>query len=324
MVIKFLEQFVLIARALERQGLYDADDGVLLRPARLPVGRVDAGEGADDLGPAPGAPGRRAAAARRRAGRAARQAVRAPARELGGDRRNARSAGCARLGDDRSVLVSVIDPDELRHTLQAFFDEAAFLSPHGLRAVSKRYEGNPYTLEGVDGRVDRLRAGRVDHDHVRRQLELARPDLDAAQLPRDPPVRRSTSGSSATSSSSSTRPARARSAPSARSRRTSPTGSSRSGCRRRRPPAASTAAPSGCRRIRLEGQPPLQRVLPRRQRSRPRRDAPDRLDGARRRPDPRPAASWGDGRPRHAGRVRGRRPVGRAAAARCSAREGVA
>ena len=27
MVIKFLEQFVLIARALERQGLYDPDDG---------------------------------------------------------------------------------------------------------------------------------------------------------------------------------------------------------------------------------------------------------------------------------------------------------
>ncbi len=27
MVIKFLEQFVLIARALERQGLYDAEDG---------------------------------------------------------------------------------------------------------------------------------------------------------------------------------------------------------------------------------------------------------------------------------------------------------
>ena len=43
MVIKFLEQFVLIARALERQGLYDAGGRLLLRPARLPVGRVDPG-----------------------------------------------------------------------------------------------------------------------------------------------------------------------------------------------------------------------------------------------------------------------------------------
>ena len=49
------------------------------------------------------------------------------------------------------MLLSVIDPDDLRKTLAEFFDEDAFLSPHGLRAVSKRYEGNPYTLEGVPG-----------------------------------------------------------------------------------------------------------------------------------------------------------------------------
>jgi hypothetical protein len=55
------------------------------------------------------------------------------------------------LGDERTVLLSVIDPANLRRTLAAFFDEAAFLSPHGLRAVSKRYEDNPYALEGVPG-----------------------------------------------------------------------------------------------------------------------------------------------------------------------------
>ena len=55
------------------------------------------------------------------------------------------------VGDERTALVSVIDPEDLRRTLTEFFDEAAFLSPHGLRAVSKRYEGNPYTLEGVPG-----------------------------------------------------------------------------------------------------------------------------------------------------------------------------
>ena len=42
MVIKFLEQFVLIARALEQQGLYDADDGFFYDRLVLPVGRVDA------------------------------------------------------------------------------------------------------------------------------------------------------------------------------------------------------------------------------------------------------------------------------------------
>ena len=55
------------------------------------------------------------------------------------------------VGDERTALVSVIDPEDLRRTLAEFFDEDAFLSPHGLRAVSKRYEGNPYTLDGVPG-----------------------------------------------------------------------------------------------------------------------------------------------------------------------------
>ncbi len=55
------------------------------------------------------------------------------------------------VGDERIAVLSVIAPEDLRHTLEAFFDEAAFLSPYGLRAVSKRYENNPYTLEGVEG-----------------------------------------------------------------------------------------------------------------------------------------------------------------------------
>ena len=55
------------------------------------------------------------------------------------------------LGDGRHLLISVMEPERLRVTLREFFDEAACLSPHGLRAVSKRYENNPYTLEGVPG-----------------------------------------------------------------------------------------------------------------------------------------------------------------------------
>jgi hypothetical protein len=54
-------------------------------------------------------------------------------------------------GGDRAVLLSVISPEHLRRSLKEFFDEAAFLSPYGLRAVSKRYENKPYTLEGVPG-----------------------------------------------------------------------------------------------------------------------------------------------------------------------------
>ena len=79
------------------------------------------------------------------------QAVHAPARELGGRPAGARVGRVQEVGDERIAVLSVVAPEDLRHTLEEFFDEAAFLSPHGLRAVSKRYENNPYTLAGVDG-----------------------------------------------------------------------------------------------------------------------------------------------------------------------------
>ncbi len=151
MVIKFLEQFVLIARALERQGLYDVEDGFFYDRLVYPSGestqvKVQTISGLIPVLPAVGLPPRAVEAAEQ-----ARQAVRAPARELGRRPAAPWSAACARSATSGRVLLSVIDPEDLRHTLEEFFDEAAFLSPHGLRAVSKRYENNPYTLEGVEG-----------------------------------------------------------------------------------------------------------------------------------------------------------------------------
>jgi Mannosylglycerate hydrolase MGH1-like glycoside hydrolase domain len=150
MVVKFLEQFVLITRALERQGLYDPVDGFFYDRLVAPSGettqvKVQTIAGLLPLLPAVGLPPRATELAGRLGKRFSR--LRAAFEETGGT-----MIGRVRgLGDERTVLLSVIDPDDLRRTLEAFFDEAAFLSPHGLRAVSKRYEHNPYTLEGVPG-----------------------------------------------------------------------------------------------------------------------------------------------------------------------------
>jgi hypothetical protein len=150
MVVKFLEQFVMIARALERQGLYDAEDGFFYDRLVYPSGettqiRVQTIAGLLPVLPAVGLPSRAAAAAARLGKRFAR--LRRTFEETGGS-----LIGRVRtVGDERTVLLSVVDPDDLRHTLQEFFDEAAFLSPHGLRGVSKRYENDPYTLDGVAG-----------------------------------------------------------------------------------------------------------------------------------------------------------------------------
>jgi hypothetical protein len=57
-------------------------------------------------------------------------------------------------GDMR--LLSVVDPDRLRRVLARVFDEAEFLSPHGLRALSRWHLDHPVTIdvEGFTGRVD--------------------------------------------------------------------------------------------------------------------------------------------------------------------------
>jgi hypothetical protein len=144
MVIKFIEQFFLIARALEQQGLYDHDDGFFYDRLVYPSGesaqvRVQTISGLLPVLPAAGLPQRAVDLAERLGKRFAR--LRQTWEETGGT-----MVGRVRAtGDERSVLISVIDPEDLRHTLQAFFDEAAF------RAVSKRYENNPYTLPGIDG-----------------------------------------------------------------------------------------------------------------------------------------------------------------------------
>jgi hypothetical protein len=150
MVIKFLEQFAQIARALERQGLYDADDAFFYDRLVYPSGettqvKVKTISGLIPVLAAVGLPPQAIKAASRLQKRFAR--LREGFIETGGNTGRLRLAG----EDGQSLLLSVTDPADLARTLREFFDEAAFLSPHGLRAVSKRYEGNPYTLEGVPG-----------------------------------------------------------------------------------------------------------------------------------------------------------------------------
>ena len=43
-------------------------------------------------------------------------------------------------------LLSVVDADQLRRMLTLMLDESEFLSPHGLRAISRHHEQSPFTL----------------------------------------------------------------------------------------------------------------------------------------------------------------------------------
>ena len=150
MVVKFLEQFLQIRRALEEQGLYDPDDAFfydrLVHPSgdSVPV-RVRTISGLIPLLPAVGLPRPKAALVQRLGKGFA--TVRDTWQRQGGT-----LTGLVReLQGREHFLVSVLHPDDVRLALTEFLDEDAFLSPHGLRSVSKRYEGHPYALPGMPG-----------------------------------------------------------------------------------------------------------------------------------------------------------------------------
>ncbi len=53
------------------------------------------------------------------------------------------------------LLVSLVPPERLRRICARLFDEEEFLSPHGIRSLSKTYEKHPYTLT-AGGRTETL------------------------------------------------------------------------------------------------------------------------------------------------------------------------
>jgi hypothetical protein len=148
MVVKFLEQFALITDALADSGLYDPHDGFFYDQLHGPDGvataiRVQTLVGVIPALPAVSIPERDSARAERLRKRFARRI------RQGEPDHSWRVRG---EGTSRRLLVSVPTKEQLRTLLATLFDEDAFLSPHGLRSVSKRFQ-EPYTLPGMPDAV---------------------------------------------------------------------------------------------------------------------------------------------------------------------------
>ena len=105
-------------------------------------------------------------------------------------------------------LASILDETKLRRVLAKMLDENEFLSEFGIRSLSRYHADHPVRHSrrrpGIPRRVS---AGRIRHRHVRRQLELARPDLDAGQRPDHPRLAAVLHATTATTSPSNARPA---------------------------------------------------------------------------------------------------------------------
>ena len=150
MIVKFLEQFLQISKALDRQGLYDEDDAFFYDRLVPPTGeptpiRVRSIAGLIPLLPASPLP-RPTADGIARLGKGFARVRENWLREGGS------VIGRVREMEGReAILVSVLHPDRIGDALRPFFDEGEFLSPHGLRSLSKRYDAAPYDLPGVPG-----------------------------------------------------------------------------------------------------------------------------------------------------------------------------
>ena len=83
---------------------------------------------------------------------------------------------------DGRRMLSLVNEDKLRRILARMLDEERFLGPHGIRSISRWHLEHPYAFDVARRRAPRaVRAGRVDHRHVRRQLQLARAGLVPGQ-----------------------------------------------------------------------------------------------------------------------------------------------
>jgi len=157
LVVTFLERFMAIARAINSSGLYDAERGFFYDFIDSPEGRervqVETIGGAVPLFSAVTL---RGAADDERRQALRRRLLRLLEREDSGVA-DLEALGRLRVdGSAAELLVSVVTPEQLRVTLAELFNEEAFLSPYGLRALSKRYEGRPYavTVDGATYTVD--------------------------------------------------------------------------------------------------------------------------------------------------------------------------
>src|SRR5439155_1035760 len=65
-------------------------------------------------------------------------------------------AMAAKPGVGLRRLLAIVSREQLPSVLGSMLDEAEFLSPHGIRAVSRRHRAEPYvlTLNGVEHRVE--------------------------------------------------------------------------------------------------------------------------------------------------------------------------
>jgi hypothetical protein len=163
MSLKFAEHFMWIARAMNQtgsEGMWDEEDGFYYDVLRLPDGRTERLKVRSMVGLLPLCattviePWQRERAPRV-AKILAERYKRMP--EL---RESIHPTGVGHLGYAERGIAALVNPERLRRILTRMLDENEFLSPHGIRALSRFHEEHPYVVnvQGQEYRVNYLPA----------------------------------------------------------------------------------------------------------------------------------------------------------------------
>ena len=163
MVFKFAEHFYYIAAAMNRpgpDGMWDEEDGFYYDLLRLPDGSATRLKVRSMVGLLPLCATTVIEKWQReripqRDG--ARPRAAAPDARTGGDDA---PDGPGHLGVAERGIMALVNPERLRRILTKMLDENEFLSPYGIRALSKFHEQHPYVfhVNGQEHRVDYLPA----------------------------------------------------------------------------------------------------------------------------------------------------------------------
>ena len=193
LVLKFLEHYAGIAEALEGQGLWDEDDGMFYDHLCLTSGAVIPVKARSMVGMIPllavGVIDERMIGNALKFGKGFADFLERNGLADPDDRKDQgllrpNHAEVAEHGE--RLLLSVVGVDRLGPAFRVAVRRVQV--PVAVRPAQPERGAQGPALRAAPGgheRDDRLRARRVDHRHVRRQLELARADLVPAELPGD-------------------------------------------------------------------------------------------------------------------------------------------
>ncbi|MGE5824504.1 MAG: MGH1-like glycoside hydrolase domain-containing protein, partial [Bacteroidota bacterium] len=163
MVFKFIEHFVYIAAAMNQpgqDGMWDEEDGFYYDLLRLPDGSATRLKVRSMVGLLPLCATTVIEKWQRERVPRATEAFQARLRQMPQLGESIHPTGAGHFGAAERGIFALVNPERLRRILSKMLDENEFLSPYGIRSISKFHERHPYVFRvgGQEYRVQYLPA----------------------------------------------------------------------------------------------------------------------------------------------------------------------